>query len=75
MMKVLGLLMKRPSDTQVRYAKLALGAILILTGILAFNIQKLSLENSIFGFELTNQVKIYLSYAIMAIGAFPLVLG
>lgn len=75
MMKLLGLVMKRPSDKQVRYAKLALWAILILTGILAFNVQNLLIENTIFGITLTTEAKVYISYAIMALGIFPLVLG
>ncbi len=48
MMKLLGLIMKRPSDSQIRIAKVVIGIMLILTGIAAFNIQNLSLENSIF---------------------------
>ena len=48
---------------------------LILTGIVAFRVQNLSIENSIFGIGLTSQAKTYLSYAIIALGAVPLTLG
>ena len=75
MMKLLGLIMKRPTDKQVRMAKIVLGIMLILTGIVAFNVERLALENSVFGIALNDNVKIYLSYAIMAIGIIPLVLG
>jgi len=66
--------MKRPSDSQIRIAKIVLGIMLILTGIAAFNIQNLSLENSIFGINLDATSKQYISYIIMGIGIIPLVL-
>lgn len=75
MMKFLALLMKRPSDIQIRYAKMLLGTLLILTGILAFGVQKLQIENSIFGIALTENAKNILSYILIALGAFPLVMG
>lgn len=74
-MKFLALLMKRPSDIQIRYAKMLLGILLILTGILAFGVQKLQIENSIFGISLTENAKNMLSYILIALGAFPLVMG
>ena len=74
MMKLLGLIMKRPSDSQIRIAKVMLGIMLILTGIAAFNFQNLSLENSIFGIALDSQAKEYLSYAIMGLWAIPIIL-
>ena len=67
MMKLLQLLMKRPCDTHIRYAKIILGVILILTGIVAFNIQNLELEDSIFGIALDAQVKQYLTYIILSL--------
>ena len=74
MMKLLGLVMKRPSDAQIRIAKIVLGIMLILTGIAAFNFQNLTLENSILGIALDSQAKQYVSYAIMGLWAIPLVL-
>ena len=67
MMKLLGLVMKRPSDAQIRIAKIVLGIMLILTGIAAFNFQNLTLENSILGIALDSQAKQYVSYAIMGL--------
>ena len=75
MMKLLGLLMKRPSDKQIRYAKILLGLILILIWVVAFRVQNLELENSIFGIALDANAKVYLAYAIIAIWTIPLVLG
>ena len=75
MMKFLALLMKRPSDIQVRYAKIILGALLIIIGILAFWVQKLQIENSFFGIALDDTTKMILSYIIIALGVFPLVMG
>ncbi len=74
MMKLLGLIMKRPSDSQIRISKIVLGIMLILTGIVAFRVQNLSLEDSIFGIALTGDTKLYVSYAIIALWAIPLVL-
>ena len=74
-MKLLWLIMKRPSDTQIRYAKMALGTLMIITWILAFGVQKLQIENSIFGINLTENTKNVLSYILIALGVFPLVMG
>lgn len=57
--------MKRPSDSQIRIAKIMLGIMLILTGLAAFNLQNLTLENSILGINLNTTYQEYLSYAIM----------
>jgi hypothetical protein len=59
--------MKRPTDKQVRTAKIVLGIMLILTGIAAFYWQNLSLEDSIFGIALNANTKMYLSYVIVAV--------
>lgn len=74
MMKLLGLIMKRPTDSQIRYGKIVLWLMIIILWIFAFRVQNLQLENSIFGFALDTQSKIYLSYIIIAIWALPLVL-
>lgn len=74
-MKMLGLIMKRPTDKQIKTIKIIFGIALILTGILAFNIQNLQIQDTIFGQVLTSEYKMYLSYAIMSLGVFPLFLG
>ena len=74
-MKLLGLIMKRPSDKMLRILKVCLWIILILTGIIAFRVQGLVLENTIFGMDLNDQAKEYLKYFIVLIWAIPLVLG
>lgn len=66
--------MKRPSDSQIRIAKIVLGIMLILTGIAAFNLQNLSLEESILGIALDANTKVYVSYFIIGLWAIPLVL-
>jgi len=67
--------MKRPSDSQIRISKIVLGIMLILTGIAAFNLQNLVLEDNILRFPLSVQAKEYLSYAIMGLWAIPIILG
>jgi len=66
--------MKRPSDSQIRIAKIIIGIMIILTWIAAFNLQNLSLENSIFGIALDDTSKQYLSYAIIWLWVIPIVL-
>lgn len=66
--------MKRPSDSQIRVAKVILGIMLILTWITAFYVQNLSLENTIFGINLDDKAQLYTSYAIIALWVFPLIL-
>lgn len=67
--------MKRPSDKQIKLIKIAFGILLVLTSVLVFAVQKLSLEDNFFGISLTENYKIYLSYAIFTLGFIPLVLG
>jgi len=67
--------MKRPSDKQIRLFKVVFWTLIVLTWILAFNIQNLVLENSIFWFTLDGELKTYLSYWIIALGAIPILLG
>jgi len=74
MMKLLGLIMKRPTDKQIRYAKIILGLILILLGVIAFRVQNLELESSLFGMVLDVDAKMYLTYAIIGLWIIPLIL-
>ncbi len=66
--------MKRPSDTHIRYGKVLAWTLIILTGILAIWIQGLELKESIFWITLSDQGKSVVSYIIIALGVFPLVL-
>jgi len=66
--------MKRPTDAQIRYAKILLWALLVIAWVLVFGVQKLELENSLFWFDLTASSKEILSYVIMSLGFIPLIL-
>lgn len=66
--------MKRPNDKQIRYAKIALWIALILIGLVAFRVQNLVLENSLFGIALDANAKFYIGHAIIALWIIPLVL-
>jgi len=74
-MNFLQLLMKRPTDLQIRYAKIILGIVLIALWIIAFWVQNLSLESSFFGINLDPMTKKILAYIIVALWVFPLVMG
>ena len=74
MMNFLKLLMKRPSDSQIRIAKIVLGIMLIATGLVAFYVQNLELENTIFWITLDMQMKQIIAYSIIIFGAIPLIL-
>jgi hypothetical protein len=75
MIKFLSLLLKRPSDEQIRLIKIFFWVILIIVGILTFGIQNLLIENTLFGIYLSGQAKLILAYIIMALWFFPLILG
>ncbi|MDA9129433.1 hypothetical protein N9J72_03085 [Candidatus Gracilibacteria bacterium] len=75
MMNFLKLLMKRPTDTRIRNLKIVLGVLLLAIGFIAFRVQNLQLENSIFGVVLDPQMKNFVSYIIIGIGGIPLLLG
>ena len=66
--------MKRPSDSQIRIAKIVLGIMLIATGIVAFYVQNLELENTIFWITLDAQMKQIAAYTVIGFGAIPLLL-
>lgn len=74
-MNFLKLLMSRPSDATIKKSKIILGLLLILIGVVAFYVQDLSLENSIFGITLSSDAKMILSYIIIAVGFIPLIIG
>lgn len=75
MMNFLQLLMKRPTDLQIRYAKIILGIALIALGIIAFWVQNLTLEDSFFGITFDPMTKKILAYIIVALWVFPLIMG
>ena len=74
MMKFLQLLMKRPSDQQIRAWKILLWVALLAIGFIAFRVQNLELENSIFWVALDWEMKNILSYIIIGIWGIPLIL-
>ncbi len=75
MMNFLQLLMKRPTDKQIRYAKIFLWIVLIVLWVVAFWVQHLTLENTIFWFNIDPMTQKILAYVIIALGVFPLVMG
>ncbi len=73
-MKLLQLIMKRPSDLQIRYGKVILGITLMLTGAIAFGIQFLQLKDSFWWIDLTDTRKLYMSHIIVFFGSIPIIL-
>lgn len=73
-MNFIQLLMKRPSDIQIRYAKIILWVFLIFIGIIAFWVENLKIENSVFGFSLNETAKNILAYWIIGLWVIPLLL-
>ena len=67
MMKILWLLMKRPSNIQIRSIKALFWITLVLTGIVAFNLNWLLLEESIFGIALAENERLVMQYLIIAL--------
>ncbi len=66
--------MKRPSDQQIRAGKILLGVFLLAIWFVAFRVQNLELENSIFWIVLDANMKNILSYIIIGIWGIPLLL-
>lgn len=67
--------MKRPSDTHIRLWRTLIGALVILTGIVAFKVQWLMLQDSILGITLNETNKEYVKHAMVMIGLIPLIGG
>ncbi len=65
MMKILWFLMKRPSNSQIRISKAFLWVALILTAIMAFSLNWLVLEESIFGITLAENERLIAQYLII----------
>ena len=67
-MKLVQLIMKRPSNTQIRTAKAFLWVAITLTWLAAFYLNGLELNESIFGFWLDDTSKLIVQYLIIALG-------
>jgi len=67
--------MKRPSDSQIRNWKIGLGIVLVITGIIAFQVQNLEVESTLFGIELDQMQQMIVQYSIIGIGILPIILG
>lgn len=75
MFQFLTFLAKKPSDSQLRYGKIIYGILLIMVGLIAFRVQGLILQDSIFGQTLSTETKEILSYILIGFGIIPTLLG
>jgi hypothetical protein len=73
MSKLLQLILKRPTDKQIRVFKLVFG--LTLSGILTYNLifAQAGIESVIFGYNVEDK-KEYIKYTLCALGIMPIVL-
>lgn len=67
--------MKRPSNNQIRLSKAFLWIALILTGLAAFYMNDLSLNDSVLGIALWESEKLIAQYLIIALWLPVLILG
>lgn len=74
-MNFLALLLKRPSDKQIKHIKIAFSILVIIASILAVGVQNLEIQDSIFGQTLSLSAKEYIGYGIIGLGFIPLILG
>ena len=73
MMKLVQLIMKRPSNTQIRGIKAGTGLALILIWVVAFYVNNLELNETIFGLGLDENNKFIAEHLIIALW-FPLLI-
>lgn len=72
MLKLIQFVQKRPSDITIKMTWIIFGLLLILAGYYNLIYQGDALNETIFGYELTNQASNYIKYIIISLGLFPL---
>lgn len=75
MMKIVSLLMKRPSNTQIRVSKALFWVGIISIGIIAFYIHNLTLNDSVLGISIWESEKMIIQYSIILLWLPILILG
>lgn len=73
MLKFIQFVQKRPSDNTIRITWIVFGLIIILAGYYNLIHQGDVLNESIFGYEISKEIAIFIKYSIIALGAFPLI--
>jgi len=73
MMKFIQFVQKRPSDTTIRITWIIFWLIIILAWYYNLIYQGDALNETIFGYEITEQNSIYIKYRIIALWLFPLI--
>lgn len=73
MLKIIQFVQKRPSDNTVRITWIIFGLIIILAGYYNLIYQGDALNETIFGYEVSEKAAVFIKYRIIALGAFPLV--
>jgi hypothetical protein len=73
MLNFIKFLQKRPSDCAIRTTGILFGLIIIATGYYNLIHQNDALVASMFGLEITETYALYIKYAIISLGIFPIV--
>ncbi len=73
MLKFIQFVQKRPSDMTIRVTGIVFGLIILWAGYYNLIYQGDSIESTIFGNEVTDQMELYIKYSILGLGIFPLV--
>lgn len=72
MLKFIQFVQKRPSDVTIRVTGIVFGLIILLAGYYNLIYQGDAIESTIFGKEVSQQMELYIKYAILGLGIFPL---
>lgn len=75
MFEFLKILTKRPSDKTIRLTKIAFGIIIITAGYYNLIYQGDPLVETLFGKAIDESTAIYIKYAILWLGIFPIITG
>lgn len=72
MLKFIQFVQKRPTDTTIRVTGIVFGLIIIIGGYYNLIHQGDAIDSVIFGKEVSQQMQLYIKYAIIWLGIFPL---
>lgn len=75
MMNFLQLLMKRPTDKNIRIGKVLFWLVIFLSAYMSFFLNGVELQDNAFGMSLSAQTQDILKYSLLALGIIPMLTG
>ena len=75
MMNFLQILMKRPTDKNIRIWKVLFGIVIVLSAYMSFFINGINISESTFGQTLSENAQTYIQYGLIVLGIIPIITG